>query len=114
MEPTLGGGGIRVQDLMIFLIAKGANWERPVYFAVTVSNDNRIGIDKYLAMEGLVYKLYPHKVDRVDEEAILSNLIPEYSDSSRKGDLGNVYRFRNLNNPDVYLNPNSTKINAKL
>jgi len=110
MEPTLGGGGIRVQDLMIFLIAKGANWERPVYFAVTVSNDNRIGIDKYLAMEGLVYKLYPHKVDRVDEEAILSNLIPEYSDSSRKGDLGNVYRFRNLNNPDVYLNPNSTRL----
>jgi len=110
MEPTLGGGGIRVQDLMIFLIAKGANWERPVYFAVTVSNDNRIGIDKYLAMEGLVYKLYPHKVDRVDEKEIFSNLIPEYSDSSREGDLGNVYRFRNLNNPDVYLNPNSTRL----
>ncbi len=110
MEPTLGGGGIRVQDLMIFLIAKGANWERPVYFAVTVSNDNRIGIDKYLAMEGLVYKLYPHKVDRVDKEEILSNLIPEYSDSSREGDLGNVYRFRNLNNPDVYLNPNSMRL----
>ena len=110
MEPTLGDGGIRVQDLMIFLIAKGANWEQPIYFAVTVSNDNRIGIDKYLAMEGLVYKLYPHKVDRVDEEEIFSNLIPEYSDSSREGDLGNVYRFRNLNNPDVYLNPNSTRL----
>ncbi|MEA3500005.1 MAG: DUF2723 domain-containing protein [Candidatus Marinimicrobia bacterium] len=110
MEPTLGNNGIRVQDLMIFIIANGANWDRPVYFAVTVSNDNRIGIDKYLSMEGLVYKLNPKKVDRIDEEEIYSNLIPEYSNSSKEGDFGNVYRFRNLNNPDVYLNPNSTRL----
>ncbi len=110
MEPTLGQGGIRVQDLMIFLIANGANWERPVYFAVTVSNDNRIGIDKFLSMEGLVYKLNPKKVDRIDEEEIYSNIIPEYADSLDKNDFGNIYRFRNLNNPKVYLNPNSKRL----
>ena len=110
MKPTLGSGGIRVQDLMIFIIVNGANWKQPVYFAVTVSNENRIGLDKYLSMEGLVYKLNPKKVDRIDEEEIYSNIIPEYADSSDENDFGNIYRFRNLNNPDVYLNPNSQRL----
>ena len=48
---------LRVQDLMVLRIIKDNNWNRPIYFAVTVSPNNRMGLDDYLTMEGLVYRL---------------------------------------------------------
>ena len=41
----LSGQALRVQDIMILRIIKDANWRVPIYFAVTVSQSNRIGLD---------------------------------------------------------------------
>jgi len=49
---------LRIQDLGVLAILKSTNWERPIYFAVTVSKDNKIGLDKFLVMEGLVYRVH--------------------------------------------------------
>ncbi len=99
MEPTIQGQGIRVQDLMIWQIIQANNWELPIYFAVTVSHDNLIGLRKagYLQMEGLAYKLYPYKVDRLNEEKMKENILE-------------VYQYRNLNNSDVYFNNDARKL----
>ncbi|MCF7741307.1 MAG: DUF2723 domain-containing protein [Candidatus Marinimicrobia bacterium] len=99
MKPTIQGQGIRVQDLMIWQIIQANNWERPIYFAVTVSHDNLIGLREagYLQMEGLAYKLYPQKVDRLNEEKMKENILE-------------VYQYRNLNNSDVYFNNDARKL----
>ena len=97
MKPTFGNQAIRVQDLMVYHIIKESDWKIPVYFAVTVSPSNRIGVDKYLQMEGLAFKLVPHEAPLVDYDKLDEN-------------LNNQYQFRNLDNPDVYYNPNIIKL----
>ena len=97
MKPTIMGQGIKVQDLMILQILEANKWERPVYFATTVSPGNRLGMDKYLQMQGLTFRVYPEPVKRTDADKIEENLL-------------NVYRYRNLNNPDVHFNETIQKL----
>jgi len=59
--PTIEGGAIRVQDIMIIQILESNNWERPIYFSTTVANLNKIGLNEYLSLEGLVYKIETKK-----------------------------------------------------
>lgn len=94
MKHTMGSGdvkGIRVQDLMIMRIIQVINWKRPIYFSLTVSNQNRINLDDYLRMDGIVFKILPYKVKYIEPEIISDCLF-------------NIYKFRNLNNPDVFFN----------
>lgn len=97
LKPTIMGQGLRVQDIMILQILEANKWERPVYFATTVSPSNRLNMEPYLQMEGLTFRIHPQKVKRTDIDKIENNLL-------------NVYRFRNLNNPKVYFNDTITKL----
>ncbi len=93
VEPTVFGQAIRVQDYMVLNIIGANNWQKPIYFAVTVSDQNKLNLDSYLRMDGLDFKLVPFKVERVDAERLERNLTE-------------VFQYRNLNNPDVYFNDN--------
>ena len=98
LKPTIMGQGIRVQDLMIWQIIEQNRWEKPIYFAVTVSPGNKIGLDKYLQMDGLAFSLKPYKVKkRINVEKMKHNIL-------------DVYQYRNLNNPDVHFNRNVRKL----
>ncbi|MES2377778.1 MAG: DUF2723 domain-containing protein [Bacteroidota bacterium] len=44
------------------------NWKRPICFAVTVGNENLIGMQPYLYKEGFVYHLMPLKLDTANKE----------------------------------------------
>jgi hypothetical protein len=63
VEPTLYGQGIRVQDLMVLKILEDNQFRRPVYFAVTVSPDNKLNLDSYMRMDGLAFKVLPVKIN---------------------------------------------------
>jgi hypothetical protein len=78
MKPTIEDKAIRVQDTMLVQILKSNNWNRPVYFSTTVYSMNKIGLEGYLALEGLVYKLNTHK-GKVDPENLYSNLTSVYT-----------------------------------
>lgn len=109
VKPTMGQG-IRVQDLMIIHIINESKWKYPVYFAVTVSPKNRIGLEKYLQMEGLAFRLKSHAVPVVNYERLRRNLTTATTDTSWSRQYRPGYRYRNLNNPDVYFNPNIVKL----
>ena len=98
MTPTLRtsyGNGIRVQDLMILHILSQNQFERPVYYAVTVANVNKLGLSEYMQMDGLAFRVLPVRVGRqfIDTEVIEDKLF-------------NAYDYRNLNNPNVHYNDN--------
>ncbi|MCL2184167.1 MAG: hypothetical protein FWB85_11950, partial [Chitinispirillia bacterium] len=43
-------------------ISVTSTWQKPIYFAMTVSDDNLMGLTPFLRAEGLVYRLMPQKV----------------------------------------------------
>ena len=125
LRPTYAGQALKTQDLMVLRIINDASWRYPVYFAVTVGNENRIGLDDYLGMEGLVFRLNSHKVSMVDRDKMRTNLMTDLGDvtwskeftpakfvedaieSNKLGwsrEYQPGYLFRNLGNKDVYFN----------
>jgi len=46
-------------DLITLDIIASNLWERPIYFAVSVSPDAYLGLDKYFQLEGLAYRIVP-------------------------------------------------------
>ena len=114
MNPTLNYGNVqavRVQDLMVKEIVEANNWERPIYFAVTCSEDSKIGLSDYLRMEGMAFRLVPEK-RRANDEFVEPNLLKEclteptgYSKDYQRG-----FKFRGLNDPKVFLDDNHKRM----
>ena len=87
-------GYLRVQDFMILNILSTNKFQKPLYFAVTTSDQNRLdGLKNYQRMDGLLFKITTIPNWRMDPDLLYDNLI-------------NKFRYRNLNNPDVYYDEN--------
>lgn len=91
--------GLFLMDLMAH-----NNWERPMYFAVTVSTDTYQNLDKYFQMEGLAYRIVPIEAPKaggrygsVDTERMYNNLMNEYN-------------YRSIADEKVYINENGSRI----
>ena len=124
LKPTFANQALRVQDIMVLRIINDAKWRVPIYFAVTVSQSNRIGLDQYLDMQGLTFQLKSHKTDPVDQDMMFKNLMTQVgpdewsSDFSIAGFNNNEssnylnwsreyqpgYMFRNLGNDKIFYN----------
>ncbi|MEO8398282.1 MAG: DUF2723 domain-containing protein [Ignavibacteriaceae bacterium] len=115
MDPTLNFGNVkavRVQDLMVKEIVESNNWERPIYFAVTCSEDSKIGLSDYLRMEGMALRLVPEKGNKGGEfvnekvmEEQLFNENPGYSKDFKPG-----FKFRGLNDPNIFFDENHQRM----
>ncbi|MBU1651560.1 DUF2723 domain-containing protein, partial [bacterium] len=86
---------LRVQDIMILHIISENNWKKPLYFAVTVSNSNMLGLQDHLTMEGLAFKFVPEKGNKINPEKLAENLLDNYRDY-----------YRNLDDPNVHYDDN--------
>ncbi len=121
LKPTYMDIALRIQDLMVLKIINDNNWERPIYFAVTVSPVSMLSLDEYLRMDGLAYKLVNNKSEIVNKEIISKNLLEFIGDPSWFKDYDfnkdipvsrNIskeyqsgYLYRNLSNENVYIEP---------
>lgn len=91
---------VRVQDIMVQEIITANNWKEPIYFAVTVSSDNRVGLTEHLRMEGMAFRIVPEKVSGAIQPEILA------------GKLWNVFQFRGLGDSSVYKDENDSRLVA--
>ena len=125
IKPTISNY-LRVQDIMVLEILDDIEDDRPVYFAVTVSPSNRMGLDKYLQMEGLVYRVTTIKTSdeqmspRLNYEKMKVN-ITETNNSDfiihtpidyekHMAENEGLYRYTNLNNEDIYFSSNIQRL----
>jgi len=104
--------GIRVQDIMVRDIIFTNQWKRPIYFAVTVAPDTKIGLDSYLWYHGLAWRLEPRKIANpltgMDAKILAANLLSEPEGFFKTPHYG--YKFRKIADPDVHFDENTIRL----
>ncbi len=114
MPHTLNFGdvtGIRVQDIMVREILEANNWQRPIYFAVTCSDDSKIGLQDYLRMEGMAFRVVPEKrpaQSEFIEPNVLAAQLKENPSFSRDYKPG--FKFRGLNDSTIFFDDNHRRM----
>ncbi|MDP4186422.1 MAG: DUF2723 domain-containing protein [Bacteroidota bacterium] len=96
---------ITKSGMMILEMLAHNNWKRPIYFAITVSNDNYLNLDPYFQVEGLAYRIVPIKaasssqgeLGTIDTKIMYNNMI-------------NKFRWGGVDNPKVYLDENNLRM----
>ena len=87
---------IRVQDIMVFDIIASSNWQRPIYFAMTVSPDGQIGLKDYLQLEGLAFRLVPRKgksfLSNTNEQKMHAQFFTDVAKPSKTQAAGYLWR----------------------
>ncbi len=97
---------ITKDELMVLDMIAHNNWERPLYFAITVGRDKYINLQDYFQLEGFAYRLVPIKtassdgglnVGCVDSKAMYDNVM-------------NKFKWGNMNSPKVYIDENNSRM----
>ncbi len=115
VDNTVTFGGIkalRAQDLLVKDIIEQNNWERPIYFALTCSGDCKVGLDEYMKLEGIAYRLVPERCqanigDMVNEQILNSQLFSGSQGFSKVYEPG--FKFRGLNDTAIFLDDNQER-----
>lgn len=108
MPATINFGNVKavqIKDIMMLEIIKTNNWQRPIFYSATVSEDNFLGLDEYLVNEGMALRLVPFKGGvnsqvRVDEQKMYRNFFEQPKEISKTPQSG--FLFRGLNDPTIF------------
>ena len=88
-------------ELMMLEMLANANWERPIYMAITVGTDNQLNMRGHFIQEGLTYRFTPF-----DTEALEATI-----DSEKMYDnLMNKFKFGGIDKPGIYIDENTMRM----
>jgi len=100
----LKGNGLYKNKLMVLDILANFNWERPIYFAITVGRDNFMGLEKYFQLEGLAYRLVPYIAQSPDGQTGVVHTEKMYER------LVENFEWGGFNNSDLYFDETNTRM----
>ena len=88
-------------ELMMLEMLANANWERPIYMAITVGTDNQLNMREHFIQEGLTYRFTPFDTEAlgatIDSEKMYDNLM-------------NKFKFGGIDKPDIYIDENTMRM----
>ena len=98
------GNYIRKGQLAVLDILANNNWERPVYFAITVGQEAYQGLDGYFRLDGLVYRFVPVKSpeNAIDKGTINTDILYDA--------YMNKFEWGGISNPSVYIDENNSRM----
>ena len=103
---------LRVQDIMVYDIVRTNSWQRPIYFAMTVSDDGKIGLKDYMQLTGLAFRLVPYKSQaywaNVDEKIMRAQVFTDVTEPSKTPKPG--FRWRGLQNAKTYYDEDTRRL----
>lgn len=88
-------------ELMIMEMLKTNNWERPIYYAVTVEGSQFLGLKGSFLQEGLAYKVAPVKS---------ANGEPSVNTTKMYDLMMNTFRWANVKDSTIYLDENNLRM----
>ena len=86
-------GGLYRSDLMIYEMLAHADWKRPMYMSVTLGVGNYAGLENYLVLEGLAYRITPFDfggMGMIDSDTMYRNMMTRF-------------KYGAVNTPGIYL-----------
>jgi hypothetical protein len=95
---------IRAQDILVYDIIRTSNWQRPIYFAMTVGDDGKIGLREYMELRGIAFKFVPQRQPQyyanLNERSMVANLMSDVKTPSKTPTYG--YLWRGLQDTTTY------------
>lgn len=95
---------ITKDELMVLDMIANNNWERPIYFAITIGRDKYMNLQDYFQLEGLAYRLVPIKTPsegisfgKVNSRLMYKNVMESF-------------KWGNMNDPKVYIDENNGRM----
>ncbi len=84
-------------EMMIMEMLSQSQWQRPIYFVVTAGNDYYMGLEPYLELTGMAYRITPEKSrdgqPRVNTPVMYDNMM-------------NHFAYGNMNRRGIYIDEN--------
>jgi hypothetical protein len=99
--------GIQKNHLMVLDLLGNFNWDRPVYFAMTIGDENYLGLEPYFQLEGLAYRLIPMLDTTVKNETGRINTQVMYDN------LMNKFRLR-MDDPSIYYSDDHVRMTSNI
>ncbi|WP_075559523.1 DUF2723 domain-containing protein [Parabacteroides timonensis] len=89
-----GKNALGKQELMILDMLQTNDWERPIYYAITVNPDQFVGLDGYFEQTGLAYQIVPKQANKgTNTEKMYDNVM-------------NKFKWGGVDKPGVYIDEN--------
>ncbi len=107
-----GKGALYKGDLMMLELVANANWERPVYVATTVGQENYMNLGEHFVQEGLANRITPFRTHYTDERG---NLVPmpgttDFDTEKVYDNVMNKYKYGNVSQKGIYLDETVTRM----
>jgi hypothetical protein len=100
----IGGRYLTKSSMMVHDLLANFNWERPIYFAVSIGTENYMNLQDYFRLEGFAYRLVPIKttdtlgnIGYVDTDILYENLM-------------NKFTWGRMNEPDVLIDNHNLRV----
>ena len=99
-------------DLMMLELVANANWERPVYVATTVGQENYMNLGEHFVQEGLANRITPFRTHYTDERGNLVSMpgTTDFDTEKVYENVMNKYKYGNVSQPDIYLDETVTRM----
>lgn len=93
--------GLTKSQLMVLDILSTNNWERPVYFGISMGSDAYMGLEKYFQLEGAAYRVVPietkeaefYDYGRIDSDILYDNIMNKFEWGNIKDPKVNIDFF---------------------
>ncbi len=96
-------------DLMVLDLISTFDWNRPIYFAITVGSDGYNKLEDYFQLEGLAYRFVPIKAKKDP-----TGQIGQVNTDIMYDNMMNKFKWGGLNDPRVYLDENNLRMTMNL
>jgi hypothetical protein len=108
MQWTFNQNYLYKDGLMLLDMLATNNWERPIYWASTVSSSKYFNLQKYFKVDGLTYQLVPVLAENeryydgeVDSDVMFDNVM-------------NKFRWGGIDKNDIYFDENNIRMFSNL
>ena len=97
---------ISKDEMMILDLLATNNWERPIYWAITVGRNKYLNLQDYFQVEGFAYRFVPIKSTSSPQQLQFGRVATDLMYEN----LMNKFEWGGMNNPDIYIDENNMRM----